>query len=252
MSLRRLYLPPSVILGLILCLLLAACAGTPTPLAVDSSGADVPASQTTANPLAIYDPWSGFNRRMYRFNAWLDDAVLLPVVHGYRAVTPRSVRRGVGNFFSNIGEINTFANALLQLKPRATMTTFWRFVINTTVGIGGLFDPAGALGLPQYHEDFGQTLAVYGVKTGPYLVLPLFGPSTLRDSFGLATDKFALFTLDPLSLDGHKWARAAYLALSTINKRNNVSFRYYQTGSPFEYELVRLIYINFRALQVAQ
>lgn len=251
MSLRRLYLPPCLIPSLILCLLLVGCAGTPTPLTTDSAAA-VPASQTTANPLAIYDPWSGFNRRMYRFNAWLDDAVLLPVVHGYRAVTPQPVRQGVGNFFSNLGEINTFANSLLQLKPRATMTTLWRFVINTTVGIGGLFDPAGALGLPQYHEDFGQTLAVYGVNTGPYLVLPLFGPSTLRDSFGLAADQFAFFTLDPLSLEGRDWARAVYLALSTINKRNNVNFRYYQTGSPFEYELVRLIYINFRALQVAR
>src|SRR5699024_40110 len=109
-----------------------------------------------------------------------------------------------------------------------------------------------ALGVPQYHEDFGQTLAVYGVDSGPYLVLPFFGPSTLRDSFGLAADQYLFYAVDPLSLREHPEWRAAYLALYAINKRDSVNFRYYQTGSPFEYELVRLIYMNFRALQAAQ
>lgn len=234
-----------------LCLFLTACAGTPTPLE-STSYDEVPAAETTANPLAIYDPWSGFNRHMYHFNAWLDDVLLLPIVHGYRIVTPKPVRTGVSNFFSNLGEINNFANSVLQLKPRSALTSFWRFAINTTVGLGGLFDPAGALGLQQIHEDFGQTLAVYGVDTGPYLVLPFFGPSTLRDSFGMAADQYFLYALDPLSLQNRNKWRAAYLALYAINKRNSVNFHYYQTGSPFEYELVRFIYINFRALQVAR
>lgn len=247
MSRRTLQLP---LLGLC-CLLLAACAGTPAPLALGGD-ASVPAAQTTANPMAAYDPWTGFNRHMYRFNAWLDDALLLPVVHGYRAVTPEPVRDSVGNFFSNIGEINTFANAVLQLKPRSALTSFWRFAINSTIGIGGLFDPSSAIGLLPVHEDFGQTLAVYGVDTGPYLVLPFFGPSTLRDSFGLAADQYLFYALDPLSLQRYAYWNAAYLALYAINKRNNVGFRYYQTGSPFEYELVRFIYLNMRALQVAR
>lgn len=247
MNIRQLYL----VLGLLSCLLVTGCAGTPAPLESGPQDA-VPVSQTTANPLAIYDPWAGFNRRMYRFNAWLDDAVLLPVVHAYRSVTPQPVRQSVANFFSNLGEIPTFANAVLQLEPKAAITTFWRFFINTTVGLAGLFDPATTLGLPQYHEDFGQTLAVYGVDTGPYLVLPFFGPSTLRDAFGLAADQYLFYALDPLSLQNHRWARAAYLALYAINKRDKVNFRYYQTGSPFEYVLVRMIYVNFRALQVAR
>lgn len=234
-----------------LCLFLVACAGTPTPLESTKDDA-IPASQTTANPLAIYDPWSEFNRSMYRFNAWLDDVLLLPIVHGYRAVTPEPVRDSVANFFSNLGDINNFANATLQLKPRSALTSFWRFAINTTVGLGGLFDPASALGLHRVNEDFGQTLAVYGVDSGPYLVLPFFGPSTLRDSFGMAADQTLFYALDPLSLQGHPKWKAAYLALYAINKRNNVNFRYYQTGSPFEYELVRFIYINSRALQTAR
>lgn len=236
---------------ILLCLVLGACAGTPTPLSSSKDDA-IPPDRTSANPIAIYDPWSGFNRHMYRFNAWLDDVFLLPVVHGYRAVTPRFVRSGVANFFSNLGEINTFANSVLQLKPRAALTSFWRFAINTTVGLGGLFDPASALGLKQVHEDFGQTLATYGVNTGPYLVLPFFGPSTLRDSFGMATDKYLFYAVDPLTLQDHSHWRLPYLALYALNKRNKTNFRYYQTGSPFEYELVRFIYINFRALQVAR
>lgn len=246
-------MPRSVHMGVfaVLCLALSACAGTPTPLEAGPGDA-VPVTRTTANPLAIYDPWSGFNRRMYFFNAWLDDVLLLPVVRSYRALTPDFVRRGVANFFSNLGEITTFINTVLQFEPKAAVTTLSRFVINTTIGLGGLFDPASALGLRQYHEDFGQTLAVYGVPTGPYLVLPFFGPSTLRDSVGLATDQYFFYAVDPLALQRHDWARAVYLALYAINKRNKVKFHYYQTGSPFEYALVRLIYINFRALQVAR
>jgi len=244
---RRLQLP----LAGLCCLLLAACAGTPAPVAMGGDAA-VPAARTTANPMAAYDPWSGFNRHMYRFNAWFDDTLLLPVVHGYRAVTPRPVRHSVGNFFGNLGEINTFANAVLQLKPRSALTSFWRFAINTTVGIGGLFDPASAIGLLPVHEDFGQTLATYGVATGPYLVLPFLGPSTLRDSFGLASDQYLFYALDPLSLQDHAYWKAVYLAMYGINKRNNISFRYYQTGSPFEYELVRFLYLNMRAWQVSQ
>src|SRR5699024_9221989 len=234
-----------------LCLALAACAGAPPPRAA-AADSDVTASETTANPLAIYDPWTGFNRRMYQFNAWFDDVLLLPIVRGYRAVTPKPVRKGVGNFFSNLGEITTFANAALQLKPEATLTTLSLFVINTTLGIGGLFDPASRLGLQQYHEDFGQTLGHYGVNSGPYLVLPFLGPSTLRDSFGLGADQYGFYVLDPLYLRGHDWVRTAYWALYAINTRDKVNFRYYQTGSPFEYELVRFIYMNYRALQVAE
>lgn len=234
-----------------LCLVLAGCAGTPTPLET-RPGDDVPASRTTANPLAIHDPLARFNRSMYHFNAWLDEYLLLPIVNVYKTVLPQFMRQGVANFLSNIGEITTFINTVLQLEPKDASVTLLRFLINSTIGLGGLLDPATALGLEQRHEDFGQTLAVYGVAPGPYLVLPFFGPSTLRDSLGLAVDRFAFYTLNPLPLSRYKWTRAAYLALYAINKRYKVNFRYYQTGSPFEYVLVRLIYMNYRALQVAR
>jgi len=213
---------------------------------------DVPVAETTANPLAIYDPWEGFNRRVYRFNALADRYVLMPVVQTYRTVTPGFARTGVQNFFSNLGEINTFANSVLQAKPTSSVVTLSRFALNTTVGLAGLFDPASAIGLEQRNEDFGQTLGYYGVGAGPYLVLPFFGPSTLRDSIGLAGDQGLIFALDPLQLDDHPWARVPYWALYAINTRDSVSFRYYQTGSPFEYTLVRLVYMNYRALLIEE
>lgn len=238
---------------LTLCLMLGACASTPPPQTVsEDTPSSVPVTQTTANPLAISDPLEGFNRRVYRFNALADRYVLMPVVQAYRKVTPDFARTGVQNFFSNLGEINTFANSVLQIKPASSAVTLSRFVLNTTVGVAGLFDPASALGLDQRNEDLGQTLGHYGVAAGPYLVLPFFGPSSLRDSVGLAGDQGLIYVLDPLQLKEHPWARVPYWALYAINKRDTVNFRYYQTGSPFEYTLVRLVYMNYRALLVEQ
>jgi len=237
----------------VVCLSLGACASTPPPRTIaGETPADTPATETTANPLAINDPWEGFNRRVYRFNALADRYALLPVVQVYRRITPGFARTGVQNFFSNLGEINTFANSLLQVKPTSSAVTLSRFVLNTTVGLAGLFDPATEIGLEQYDEDFGQTLGYYGVGSGPYLVLPFFGPSSLRDSIGLAGDQGLFYALDPLQFDDHPWARIPYWPLYVINKRDTVNFRYYQTGSPFEYTLVRLVYLNYRALQVEQ
>ena len=173
-----------------LSLMLGACASTPPPKSVDeSTPAGTPASQTTANPLAISDPAQGLNRRVYRFNALTERYVLLPVVHVYDRYTPGFMRTGIANFFSNISEITTFTNTVLQLKPKSSAVTASRFVINSTVGIGGLFDPATHMGCEQRDEDFGQTLGHYGVGTGPYLVLPFLGRSDLRDAGGLAADQ---------------------------------------------------------------
>lgn len=237
----------------LLCLMLGACATTPPPKTVDpDTPASVPAADTTANPLAIDDPLEGFNRRVYRFNALADKYVLLPVVHVYDKVTPSPVRTGIVNFFSNLGEINTFANSVLQLKPRSSGVTLSRFVINSTVGLAGFFDPATHFGLAQRNEDFGQTLGHYGVGAGPYLVLPFFGPSDLRDAIGIGADQGLFYVLDPLQLDNSTPGRIAYNTAYVINKRDTTNFRYYQTGSPFEYTLVRLVYLNYRALQVEQ
>lgn len=234
-------------------LMLAACASTPPPRTIDpNTPASLSVDQTTANPVAISDPLEPLNRRIYRFNALIDSYLLLPMVRGYEAVTPKPVRTGVANFFSNLGDINTLVNSALQLKPQATAVTLTRLVFNTTLGIGGIFDPATDFGLRQRHEDFGLTLGHYGVGAGPYLVLPLFGPSDLRDSVGLVADQALFYQLDPLQLGSSLPKRVVYNSAYLVNKRYTTKFRYYQTGSPFEYTLVRLVYLNYRALEVAR
>lgn len=137
------------------------------------------------------DPWEGFNRRVFVFNDVLDRYALKPVATGYRTVTPDPVQTGVGNFFSNLGEIRTAINSLLQGKPANAGLATSRFLINSTVGIGGLLDYATLMEINASDEDFGQTLAVWGWEDSRYLVLPLLGPSTLRDTTGLPADMAA-------------------------------------------------------------
>ncbi|RUR36124.1 MlaA family lipoprotein [Vreelandella populi] len=134
------------------------------------------------------DPWEGFNRRVFVFNDVLDRYALKPVAKGYRTVTPDPVQTGIGNFFSNLGEIRTVINSLLQGKPANAGLATSRFLINTTVGIGGLLDYATLMEITADDEDFGQTLAAWGWEDSRYLVLPLLGPSTLRDTTGLPAD----------------------------------------------------------------
>ncbi|WP_254277183.1 VacJ family lipoprotein [Halomonas sp. 3H] len=149
------------------------------------------------------DPWEGFNRRVFAFNDAVDRAVLKPTARGYRAVTPQPVQTGVGNFFSNLGEPRTAVNSLLQGKPGNAGIALSRFVINTTVGIGGLWDFATHMEITGREEDFGQTLAVWGWEESRYLVLPLLGPSTLRDTGGLPADAvtYPLYYLNDAELE---------------------------------------------------
>ncbi|MDE2625024.1 MAG: VacJ family lipoprotein [Betaproteobacteria bacterium] len=146
------------------------------------------ATATASSDPADNDPLQPFNRAMYRFNDTLDRAVLKPVAKGYVAVTPDFVRTGVTNFFGNIGDVAVFVNDLLQGKLKQGSEDGVRFLMNTTMGIFGFFDVATSAGLPHHREDFGQTLAVWGWENSTYLVLPLLGPSTLRDSMGLVGD----------------------------------------------------------------
>ncbi len=136
----------------------------------------------------VYDPLEGWNRGVYAFNEEVDKAVLEPVAKGYRTVTNEPVRGGVSNFLTNLNQPVVFANTVLQGKPIAAVDTAARFVLNTTVGIGGVFDLASTIDIPLHREDFGQTLGVWGVPNGPYLMLPLMGPSNLRDVSGLGVD----------------------------------------------------------------
>ena len=141
------------------------------------------------------DPWEGYNRTMFKFNMAVDHAVFRPVARGYKAVVPSPVRTGVSNFFSNLMGPLHMVNDLLQGKPGRAASDLGRFLVNTTVGIGGLFDPASKLDLKQSDEDFGQTLGKWGVGSGPYLVLPFLPPTTLRDAFGQVPD----YHLDPVN-----------------------------------------------------
>jgi phospholipid-binding lipoprotein MlaA len=127
------------------------------------------------------DPWQKMNRGIYKFNDSVDRAVLKPTAKGYKKITPQWMRAGIGNFFANLGYPSTMVNQLLQAKPRLFALDTCRFVTNTVFGLGGLFDVADKIGLQAHDEDFGQTLAKWGVPSGPYLVLPFLGPSTVRD-----------------------------------------------------------------------
>ena len=136
------------------------------------------------------DPWEGFNRASYKFNDALDRAIAKPVAKGYKKVTPRVVRTGVSNFISNLGTVTTVVNDVLQGKMKQAGHDSGRFLLNSTIGLAGLFDPASAAGLERNDEDFGQTLGKWGVKSGPYLMLPILGPSTVRDTIGRIPDQF--------------------------------------------------------------
>lgn len=135
------------------------------------------------------DPWEGMNRSIYAFNDKADRYALKPIAQGYQAITPLPARTGISNFFGNLADVWTGFNNLLQGKPKSTAVDLGRFTVNSTVGILGFFDVATEVGLEKHEEDFGQTLAVWGVPDGPYLVLPLFGPSNVRDTAGLAVDR---------------------------------------------------------------
>ena len=143
------------------------------------------ASGPQANPR---DPWEPFNRGVYRFNDAVDTAVLKPVATAYRDVLPSPVRQGVNNFFGNLQDAWSFVNNALQFKGEAAMDSFFRFGINTFVGLGGVLDVASEMNIEKHTKDFGHTLGYWGVGPGPYLVLPLLGPSSLRDTAALPVD----------------------------------------------------------------
>ncbi|MEM5421618.1 MlaA family lipoprotein [Paraburkholderia ferrariae] len=134
------------------------------------------------------DPFEPANRAIFTFNDKLDTYVAQPVAKGYQKVTPQPLRQAITNFFSNIGDVDNFANNVLQLKITDAVQDLMRIAMNTTFGLGGLIDFATLAGLPKHHQDFGLTMGHYGMPAGPYLVLPLFGPSSVRDGIGMAVD----------------------------------------------------------------
>jgi len=170
---------------------------------------------TTGNPK---DPIEGFNRAMFGFNEGLDQIIIKPVAQGYEAILPQPIRTGVTNFFSNIADVFTGVNNLLQGKPGDAVSDGGRFLINTTVGILGIFDVASQMGLEKHDEDFGQTFGRWGVGNGAYVVLPFFGPRTARDTVGLAFDVY----VDPVANVDHVATRNTLLVTRVVNDRSEL------------------------------
>jgi phospholipid-binding lipoprotein MlaA len=161
------------------------------------------------------DPFERYNRAMFTFNKTVDDKVVKPVATGYVNVIPSFVRTAISNFFDNIGDVWTAVNNYLQGKPRNGTNDVARVVLNSTFGIAGLIDVATPAGLARHDEDFGQTLGVWGVKSGPYLVLPIFGASTVRDGLSRPLDLYA----DPINLIDNVRVRNSARALRLVDDR---------------------------------
>jgi phospholipid-binding lipoprotein MlaA len=240
------------LISLVAIMLLAACGSTPPaepqvyPEPVFEAKRVVPADSIDVT--SVYDPWEPMNKRIYNFNYHFDQWVFLPVVRGWRAVVPSPARTGVHNFFENFRDVRSAANGLLQASPTKFFQSVGRVLVNSTIGLFGTIDVATSMGMAKPDEDFGQTLGHWGVGTGPYLVVPLLGPSNLRDGAGLLPD-FALQNYIQGDLLA-KPLRATAFLFDSIDTRANTSFRYYETGSAFEYQTVRWLYSTKRELDV--
>ena len=202
----------------------------------------------------VADPWEGFNRSVYRFNFYFDKYLFLPVVNSYEFVTPIFLQKRISGFYSNLGEVQNLSNSLFQLKGTESLSSLARFVTNSTLGLGGLFDPATSFGLERRGQDFGKTLGYWGMGSGPYLVLPILGPSSLRDAGGRAVDTaitYGIYTaIDPFESSGNSFAISTGITtLQAVDTRHKEKFRYYESGYPFEYYMVRFIYHEKREIE---
>ena len=189
------------------------------------------------------DPLEPINRVIFEFNEVIDDNILEPVAQGYKYVTPDPVEKGVSNFFSNLGEINTIANDLLQLKFQQAAKDSLRFFVNSTIGVLGIFDVATPLGLSKNKEDFGQTLGFWGVPNGPYLVLPFLGPSTFRDAPGTLVD----YELSPIEQLHHE-ERQALRLINIVETRAKLlrATKILDTAAKDKYIFIRESYLQKR------
>jgi phospholipid-binding lipoprotein MlaA len=209
---------------------------------VDDAKLGPPLTAADAPSMQTYDPWERMNRFTYRFNTRFDEAVFLPVANVYRKL-PTPVQAGVHNFVANLTEVISTLNYAAQRRPAPGVRSLGRFVINSTLGIGGLFDVATRMKIPAARTGFGATLARWGVHPGPYLVLPLLGPYTLRDGFGFLADFGTAWAINipPVYQGTIGWF---VTPIALVDTRSNNNFRYYGTGSVFEYDDVRFLYVR--------
>jgi len=207
----------------------------------------------------INDSMEPFNRRMYSLNTQLDKKIAYPASRIYAAVVPKPVRKGISNFYNNFKEIPTFVNSVLQLKPGKAANALGRFVVNSTAGLLGVTDVAKNIGLRSDPETMGDTLGHYGIGTGSFLVLPVLGPSTVRDAVGSAADAAmegaARGVVDKkLFFDTGIFDKTVYgftrPVVTGLNARSMLSIKYGDLNSPFEYDLVKALYYNYRKIQV--
>ena len=262
MKIQKINLIKNILVFGLLLALLSGCAAKQVARKEDGF-AIIPAKQPVSEfvrsdivyAIDAYDPWEGFNRNMYIFNYYFDKYVFLPVVGAYEWIIPDYVEDRISGIFKNIGELGNFTNNLLQLKGKETAITTGRFLVNSTIGLAGMYDPATKWTMPVQKEDFGQTLGYYSVGAGPYLVLPIIGPSTLRDATGFVVDAAVHSVVMDYALDdvnNKSKVQAGISFLMSIDARHRTAFRYYQSGSPFEYDFVRMLYLEKRKIEIAK
>ena len=242
--------------------LIAGCASAMSSPLPDTDGAsatdvapgvdaDVLADAEPADPQApVDDPWEGFNRHVHGFNNTADQLVFRPLAVGYDTVAPAPVKAGVSRFFANLGMPATAVNQALQGRPRHAAQSLGRFAVNFTVGIGGVFDPATHFGVPQHApQDFGQTLATWGWSESRYLVLPLFGPRTLRDTVAIVGDQ----PLSPLGQVQSSVAAAGLQMMEVVDGRARMlPLDKFRRDAFDDYLLVRDAWAQRRKQQIQQ
>lgn len=201
-----------------------------------------------APPPTINDPYEHLNRKIYSVNTRVDHAVLRPIARAYNKIIPAPAQTGVTNFFANIHTLTTIPNDLLQGKLVFAMSDSWRFIVNSTVGIGGLIDVASRTNLPKHEEDFGLTLAYWGITKQSYIMLPLLGPSTPRDTVGLAAD----YAMSPWPYVHPWWTTVPLFVLKTVNLRASLLPADALVDNSFDpYVFIRDAYTQERAKQIA-
>ena len=242
--------------------LIAGCASAMSSPLPDTDGAsatdvapgvdaDVLADAEPSDPQApVDDPWEGFNRHVHGFNNTADQLVFRPLAVGYDTVAPAPVKAGVSRFFANLGMPATAVNQALQGRPRHAAQSLGRFAVNFTVGIGGVFDPATHFGVPQHSpQDFGQTLATWGWSESRYLVLPLFGPRTLRDTVAIVGDQ----PLSPLGQVHSSVAAAGLQMMEVVDGRARMlPLDKFRRDAFDDYLLVRDAWAQRRKQQIQQ
>lgn len=195
------------------------------------------------------DPLEGMNRSFYRFNEFMDRALFDPIGRIYEKALPKFVNRGISNVFSNARDIAVVANDVLQFKPGLAISDLARLVFNSTFGIGGFFDVSSRIGLPKHYEDLGQTLAKWGIGSGPYLVAPFFGPTTLRDAIAFGVEMHFLYPVSYIGNDGY---RAGLLSLEYMDFKADrlKAGQLLSEAALDEYEFLKNAYLERRENQI--